>query len=67
MFDVNYPDLDEYSTGLELNSIQSQLLNGCILSKGNHRIIITPSQANLGSYLLFSCVLNNTSTCTFEE
>ena len=62
----NYSDLIDYEAGIPLTSMHTDLLNGCDLNNGKHRLIIVPSNQDSINYKLYSC-LTVSSKCKFEE
>ncbi len=44
-----------------------KIINSCILTDGQHRILIKKNPENYNKYLLNSCILSNISHCKFEE
>ena len=63
------PSASLYSTELNknLSSRHEKLRNPCVLSKGDHRIIISTDNTGDNDYNYFSCILRVEPLCSFEE
>ncbi len=57
-----------YRPGLQTTSSASALVGSCALSspKSDHRVLIAPNPSMDPPYRLFSCSLDEQSTCSFE-
>ena len=58
--------LNQYIKTNTNNSNSSRFAGACFLAKGNHRVLITPNNSE-NNITLFSCVLDKTIICDFEE
>jgi len=56
----------EYIVDSKTNSNHPDLINSCVLTNGEHRILIKTSSLYPNVYLLNSCVLKNQILCDFE-
>jgi len=57
----------EYSKGAPNSSSNLRLMGSCILSKDDHRILITPITESNATSSLFSCIIKDDIICDFEE
>ena len=62
-----------YRPGLQTTSSSPGLLGSCALSSSNHRVLVVPNASAdpidvaMRPYRLYSCPLEQESTCSFEE
>ncbi len=59
--------LTEYTKGVSSNSSNLKLLGSCILTKDDHRVLITPVTESNNYSSLFSCIIKDNIICDFEE
>ncbi len=57
----------EYFVFNKSSSLHPLLINSCILSDGNHRILVKSNPSNKKIYNLNTCVTVNKYRCSFEE
>ena len=70
--DPNYSILNKYSTlnsytQIEVNSLNSRLISGCGLNHKNHRVVIVPNSDESMKYNFFSCIIETSYVCKFED
>ena len=65
--DVTYRDGEFFlSTGTQTPSVNSLIVNSCVLTNNNikHRVLIKKN--NLGTYNMFSCYMKDENFCPYE-
>ena len=58
--------ISPYGIGLKTPSTHNDLKNSCILTNGNHRIIIAKGKTKEQNHVLFSCITTNNEYCDYE-
>ena len=57
----------EYFVFNKTSSFHPLLIDSCILSDGNHRILVKNNPSRKKIYSLNSCLINKKNICSFEE
>ena len=65
---TDYQDLKIYQSEIPVVTVHPRLIGACDLNSDGHRVLIAPSPVgSVHSHSLYSCLLRQSLTCSFES